>query len=79
MRCRVKVTGAGIVGYEGEGGLEHPVPRGEYTLTKSDGRYRLTGPSGDYFIIAPDGIEADGYLDQKLEDRTFQIIEEERP
>ena len=98
MLCRVKVTGAGVVAYEGEDGLEHPVPRGEYTLTKSDGRYTLTGAyswrwaeeleelgvtprsvSGDYLIIAPDGIGAGGYLDQKLEDRTLQIIEGVRP
>ncbi len=43
MPCRVKVTGAGVVAYEGEDGLEHPVPRGKYTLTKSNGRYTLTG------------------------------------
>lgn len=32
-----------------------------------------------YLIIAPDGIGAGGYLDQKLEDRTLQIIEGVRP
>ncbi len=79
MTCRVKVTGAGVVAYEGEDGLEHPVPRGKYTLTKSDGRYRLTGPAGEYLIVAPEGIGADVYLEQKKKDGTLQKSEGEWP
>ncbi len=79
MLCRVKVTGSGVVAYEGEDGLEHPVPRGKYTLRLSDGRYRLTGPAGEYLIVAPEGIGADIYLEQKKTDRTLQLTEGEWP
>ena len=65
MLCRVKVTGSGVVVYEGEDGQELPVPRGVFTLKLSDGRYRLTGPAGEYLIVMPDGVGAEVYLEQK--------------
>ena len=70
---------SGLVVYEGEDGLEHRVPHGEYTLTKSDGCYTLTGPAREYLIVAPEPLGAEGYLDQQLENRTLQIIEGVRP
>ncbi len=79
MLCRVKVTGPGVVAYEGEDGQEKAVPHGAYTLKPSDGRYRLTGPTGEYLIVAPEGIRADVYLEQKKEDGTLQLTEGEWP
>ncbi len=79
MLCRVRVTGAGVVAYEGEDGLEQAVPHGVYTLRRSDGRYRLTGPVGEYPIVAPKGIGADGYLDQQKKNGTLQLTEGEWP
>ncbi len=80
MLCRVKVTGPGVVAYEGEDGQEKAVPHGAYTLLKlSDGRYRLTGPAGEYLIVAPQEHGPDGYLDQKKEDGTLQKTEGEWP
>ena len=79
MLCRVKVTGSGVVAHEGENGQEKSVPHGAYTLRLSDGRYRLTGPAGEYLIVAPEGIGADGYLDQKKKDGTLQLTEGEWP
>ena len=79
MLCRVKVTGSGVVAYEGEDGQEKSVPHGAYTLRLSDGRYRLTGPAGEYLIVAPEGIGADIYLEQKKTDRTLQLTEGEWP
>ncbi len=79
MLCRVKVTGSGVVACEGEDGQEQAVPQGVYTLKLSDGRYRLTGPAGEYLIVAPEGIGADEYLDQKKKDSTLQKTEGEWP
>ncbi len=79
MLCRVKVTGARVVAYEGEDGVEQAVPHGVYTLRRSDGRYRLTGPAGEYLIVAPEGIGADVYLEQKKKDGTLQKTEGEWP
>ena len=79
MLCRVRVTGSGVVAYEGEGGQEHPVPHGVYTLKLSDRRYRLIGPAGEYLIVAPEGIGTDGYLNQKKKDGTLQKTEGEWP
>ena len=83
MTCRVEVTGntgSDLVAYEGEGSLEHPVPRGEYALTKSYGRNTLTGDDGKkYLIVAPEPIGADGYLDQKIADGILKIIAGDRP
>ena len=77
--CRVKVTGAGVVAYEGEDGLEHVVPHGVYTLKLSDGRYRLTGPAGEYLIVAPERIGAVAYLEQNKADGALQLTEGEWP
>ncbi len=77
MLYRVKVTGSGVVVYEGEDGQEHPAPRGVFTLKPSDGRYRLTGPAGEYPIVVPDGVGADVYLEQKKTDGTLQLTEGE--
>ena len=79
MLCRVKVTGSGVVACEGEDGKEHPVPHGVYTLKLSDGRYTLTGPAGEYLIVAPEGIGANIYLEQKKTDGTLQLTEGEWP
>ena len=79
MLCRVKVTGSGVVAHEGKNVQENSVPHGAYTLRLSDGRYRLTGPAGEYLIVAPEGIGADGYLDQKKKDGTLQLTEGEWP
>ena len=79
MLCRVRVTGSGVVAYEGEDGQEKSVPHGAYTLRLSDGRYRLTGPAGEYLIVAPEGIGADVYLEQKKKDGTLQKTEGEWP
>ncbi len=66
-------------GLRGEDGQEHPVPRGVNTLKLSDGRYRLTGPAGDYLIVAPEGIGADVYIEQKKKDGTLHLTEGEWP
>ena len=79
MLCRVKVTCSGVVACEGEDGKEHPVPHGVYTLKLSDGRYTLTGPAGEYLIVAPEGIGANNYLEQKKTDGTLQLTEGEWP
>ena len=79
MLCRVRVTGSDVVASEGEGGQGHPVPHGVYTLKLSDGHYRLTGPAGEYLIVAPEGIGADVYLEQKKTDGTLQLTEGEWP
>ncbi len=79
MLCRVKVTGSGVVAYEGEDGQEQAVPHGVYTLKLSDGRYRLTGPAGEYLIVAPKGIGVDVYLEQRKTDGTLQLTEGEWP
>ncbi len=79
MLCRVKVTGSGVVVYEGEDVQEHPVPRGVFTLKLSDGRYRLTGPAGEYLIVMPDGVGAEVYLEQKKTDGTLRLAEGEWP
>jgi len=50
-----------------------------YTLKLLDGRYRLTGPAGDYLIVAPEGIGADAYIEQKKKDGTLQKTEGEWP
>ncbi len=79
MLCRVKVTGSGVVACEGKDGREQAVPHGVYTLKLSDGRYRLTGPAGEYLIVAPEGIGADVYLEQKKKDGTLHLTEGEWP
>ncbi len=80
MLCRVRVTGSGVVAYEGEDGQEKAVPHGAYTLLKlSDGRYRLTGPAGEYLIVAPKRIGADVYFEQNKTDGTLQLTEGEWP
>ena len=79
MLCRVKVFGSGDVWAEGEDGQEKAVPHGVYTLKLLDGRYRLTGPAGDYLIVAPEGIGADVYIEQKKKDGTLQKTEGEWP
>ena len=79
MLCRVKVTGSGVVACEGEDGQENPVPHGVYTLKLSEGRYTLTGPASEYLIVAPEGIAAVVYLEQKRTDGTLQLTEGEWP
>ncbi len=79
MLCRVKVTGSGVVAYEGEDGQEKAVRHGVYSLKLSDGRYTLTGPAGEYLIVAPEGIGADVYLEQQKTNNTLQLIEGEWP
>ncbi len=80
MLCRVKVTGSGVVAYEGGGTVRRsPCRMARTTLRLSDGRYRLTGPAGEYLIVAPEGIGADVYLEQKKKDGTLQKTEGEWP
>ncbi len=82
MSWRVKVTGAGVVGAEGEQYQyqEIVVRHGEYAMTKrADGRYELTGGARPYLLVAPEKYGADGYLDQKIQDGTIKIIEGEWP
>ncbi len=79
MLCRVRVTGSGVVAYEGEDGVEQAIPHGVYTLRRSDGRYWLTGPAGEYLIVAPKRIGADVYLEQNKTDGTLQLTEGEWP
>jgi len=80
MTCRVKKTGSAITAYEGKDGLEHDVPRGEYALTKFDGRYTLTGDDGKkYLIVANEPHGTGHYLDQQKSSGTLQLIEGEWP
>ena len=53
MLCRVKVTGSGVVAYEGEDGQEKSVPHGAYTEAI---RWALLQGSAAYLAL---GLAAD--------------------
>ncbi len=75
MTWDVRVTGSGVVAADRGDGQETRIPHGEYEMTQRlDGRYELTGQTGSYRLAAPDGIGADTYVDQKIQDGTLQIL-----
>ena len=68
----VKISGSGIVSYQGEN-RRHAVPHGEYTMIElSDGNYELRG-SGQIYVI--DGTDVPQYV----ENRTLKILEGDWP
>lgn len=80
MIWRVEVTGAGEVAAEGKHAPVIAIPNGGYTMTKrADGRYELSDERASHLLVAPKGMGPDGYIAQKIRDRSLRIVDGEWP